>query len=158
MIASGNQNQLQSSLARLGELFKALMFLLNLNNFNSSPLPSIQGYNQRKCSSRVWKEKGSKWIYHFSLLLSLFLFLVYALFMCFAFKFWVSLVFMLWLFNMFLFGYFSVLLCFVFHIKINFFLKNQKNTKTVCVLCTLVFVYLRWPLKLNFLNFVSFVA
>ena len=60
MIASGNQNQLQSSLAPLGDLFKALMFLSNLNVFNSSPSLSIQGYNQRKGSSRVWKEKGSK--------------------------------------------------------------------------------------------------
>ena len=34
---------------------------------------------------------------------------------------------------MFLFGYFSVLLCFVFHIKINFFLKNKKKYKnSVC--------------------------
>ena len=59
---------------------------------------------------------------------------------------------------MFLFGYFSVLLYFVFHIKINFFLKNQKNTKTVCVMRTLVLVYLGWLLKKSFLNFVSFVA
>ena len=38
------------------------------------------------------------------------------------------------------------------------FLKNQKNTKTVCVLCTLVLVYLGWPLKQSFINFVSLVA
>ena len=37
-------------------------------------------------------------------------------------------------------------------------IKNQKNTKTVCVLCTLVLVYLGWPLKQSFLNFISFVA
>ena len=37
-------------------------------------------------------------------------------------------------------------------------LKNQKNTKTVCVLYTLVLVYLGWPLKQSFLNFVSFVT
>ena len=76
----------------------------------------------------------------------------------FAFKFWVSLVFMLWLFNIYLFGNFSVLLCFVFHKKIKKKLKNQKNTKTVCVLCTLVLVYLEWPLKQNLLSFVLFVA
>ena len=64
---------------------------------------------------------------------------------------------MLALFNMFLFGYFSVLLCFVFYIKKKI-LKNQKNTKTVCVLCTLVLMYLGWPLKQSFLNFVSLVA
>ena len=37
MIASGNQNQLQSTLAPLGDFLKAFMFLLNLNGFNSSP-------------------------------------------------------------------------------------------------------------------------
>ena len=60
MIASGNQNQLQSSLAPFGDLFKALMFLSNLNDFNSSPLLPVHRFNQRKGSSKVWKEKGSK--------------------------------------------------------------------------------------------------
>ena len=60
MIASGSQNQLQSSLAPLGDLLKALIFLSNLNGFNSSPLPPAQGFNQRKCSSKVWKKKDSK--------------------------------------------------------------------------------------------------
>ena len=60
MIAFENQNQLQSSLAPLGDLLKTLMFLLNLNGFNSFPSPPVQGFNQRKGSSRVWKEKGSK--------------------------------------------------------------------------------------------------
>ena len=60
MIAPGSQNQLQSSLAPLGDLLKALMFLSNLNGFNSSPLPSVQGFNQRKGSSKVWKKKDSK--------------------------------------------------------------------------------------------------
>ena len=58
MIASGSQNQLQSSLAR--DLLKTLMFLLNLNGFNSSPSPPVQGFNQRKGSSKVWKKKDSK--------------------------------------------------------------------------------------------------
>ena len=58
IIASGNQNQLQSSLAPFGDLLKALMFLPNLNSF--SPSPPVQGFNQRKGSSKVWKEKGSK--------------------------------------------------------------------------------------------------
>ena len=44
MIASGSQNQLQSSLSPLGDLLKALMFLSNLNNFNSSPSPPVQGF------------------------------------------------------------------------------------------------------------------
>ena len=60
MIAFRNQNQLQSSFTPLGDLLKALMFLSNLNGFNSSPSPPVQGYNQRKGSSRVRKEKGSK--------------------------------------------------------------------------------------------------
>ena len=58
MIASGNQNQLQSSLTPLGDLLKALIFLSNLNSFY--PSPPVQGFNQRKGSSKVWKEKGSK--------------------------------------------------------------------------------------------------
>ena len=130
MIASGNQNQLQSSLASLGDLLNALMFLSNLNGF--SPSPSVQGFNQRKGSSRVWKEKGSKWFCHFSLSLLVFM---CALLMCFAFKFWVSLVFMFWLFNMFLFGYFSVLLCFVFHIKIKKKNWKIKKIQKQCVFC-----------------------
>ena len=60
MIASGNQNRLQSSLIPLGDLLKALMFLSNLNGFNSSLSLPVQGFNERKDSSRVWKEKGSK--------------------------------------------------------------------------------------------------
>ena len=43
------------------------MFFSNLNGFNSSPLPLVQGYNQRKGSSRVWKENDSKLFYHFPL-------------------------------------------------------------------------------------------
>ena len=53
MITSGNQNQLQSSFAPLGDLLKTLMFLSNLNDFNSSPSLSVQGFNQRKGSFRV---------------------------------------------------------------------------------------------------------
>ena len=60
MIASGSQNQLQSSLTPLDDLLKVLMFLSNLNGFNSSPSPPIQGFNQRKCSSKVWKKKDFK--------------------------------------------------------------------------------------------------
>ena len=41
LIASGNQNQLQSSLAPLSDLLKTLMFLSNLNGFNSSPSPPV---------------------------------------------------------------------------------------------------------------------
>ena len=59
MIASRSQNRLQFSLAPLGDLLKALMFLSKLNGFNYSLSPLVQGFNQRKSSSRVWKEKGS---------------------------------------------------------------------------------------------------
>ena len=60
MISSGNQNQFPSFFVPLGDLLKALMFLLNLNSFNRSPSPLDQGFAKRKGSSKVWKEKGSK--------------------------------------------------------------------------------------------------
>ena len=60
MIASGSQNQLQSSLTPLGDLLKALMFLSNLNGFNSSPSPLVQGFHYKKGSSKVWKKNYSK--------------------------------------------------------------------------------------------------
>ena len=44
MIASGNQNQFPSSFAPLGDFLKDLMFLSNLNSFNSSHSPPIQGF------------------------------------------------------------------------------------------------------------------
>ena len=72
MIAFGSQNQLQSFLAPLGDLLKTLMLLSNLNGFNSSPSSSVQGFNRRKGSSRVWKKKGSKWFYHFPFYLLVF--------------------------------------------------------------------------------------
>ena len=60
MIALGNQNQFLSSFAHLGDLLKALIFLSNLNDFNSSPSPPDQGFAKRKGSSKMWKENGSK--------------------------------------------------------------------------------------------------
>ena len=80
MIAFGSQNQLQSFLAPLGDLFKVLMFLSSLNGFNSSPSLPVQGFNQRKDSSKVWKEKGSSDFITFLFLSSCFC-------VCFAFKF-----------------------------------------------------------------------
>ena len=117
MIAFGSQNQLQSSLAPLGDPLKAFMFLLNLNGFNSSPSPPVQRFTQRKGSSKVWKEKGSMWFYHFFSLFSFFVFhnLSVLLF------FWVSLVLLLCL-TCFCCLFFSVVY-FVFHIKI----KKLKN-------------------------------
>ena len=60
LITLGNQNQFPFSFASLGDLLKALMFFSNLNGFNSSSLPTVQGFTQRKGSSKVWKGKGSK--------------------------------------------------------------------------------------------------
>ena len=60
MIALGDQNQLPSSFAPFGNLLKTLMFLSNLNGFNSSPSPLDQGFSKQKGSSNVWKENGSK--------------------------------------------------------------------------------------------------
>ena len=56
-------------------------------------------------------------------------------------------------FNMFLFVCFQFCSSVFFIIKKKKKLKNQKNTKIVCVFCTLV---LGWPLKQSFLNFISF--
>ena len=144
MIASVSQNQLQSSLTPLGDLLKALMFLSNLNGFNSSPSPSFQGFNQRKYSSKVWEKKDSKWFYHF--LLSYCFCLLHYLCVLLFFFFWASLVLCFALFNMFLFVYFQFLFILFFILK-KIKKKNQKNTKIVCVMCTLVLVYLGWPLK-----------
>ena len=57
---------------------------------------------------------------------------------------------------MFLFIVFNFVY-FFFHIKIKK-IEKLKNTKTVSIMCTLVLVYLRWPLKQSFPNFVSFVV
>ena len=159
MVAYGNQNQLQTSLAPFGDLLKTLMFLSNLNGFNSSPSLPIQGFAQRKGSPKLWKEKGSKWFYHFLSLFMFFFFFFLCITYVFCFLFWVSLVLLLCfaLLNMFFLFIFSFVY-FVFHIKIKKNWKIKKNTKIVCVLCTLVLMYLGWPLKQSFLNFVSVVA
>ena len=44
MISSRNQNQFTSSFAPLGDLLKTLMFVSNLNSFNSSPSPLVLVY------------------------------------------------------------------------------------------------------------------
>ena len=70
------------------------------------------------------------------------------------------------LFNMFLFGYFSVFLLFLFFFFSFFFhiklekknLKKKKYKNSVCFVYNGTCVYLGWPLKQSFLNFVSFVA
>ena len=153
MIASGDQNQFSSSFAPFGDLLKTLMFLSNLNGFNSSPLPSDQGFARRKGSCKVWKEKGSKWFFHFFSLPFMFLFCTTCV-LCFLVLSQFSFMHYFFLLNMFLFVYFSVLPYFAFiKKKIE---KSEKYKNNMC-LCTLV-LDLRWPLKQSFLNFVSFGA
>ena len=136
MISSGNQNQFSSSFAPLGNLLKTLIFLLNLNGFNSSPLLSDQGFAKRKDSSKVWKEKGSKWFSHFfSLSPSCFCF---ALLVSFALLFWVNLVLCITLFNIFFFFF-----GFLFSFSLFCFSYIYKKYKNSVCLCTLVLVYLR---------------
>ena len=60
--------------------------------------------------------------------------------------------------------YFHVVCLFLFGLLVFFFFqkkkeeeKSEKYKNSVC-LCTLVLVYLGWPLKQNFLKFVSFVT
>ena len=48
MLLSRNQNQFPSSLAPLGDLLKAIMFLSDLNGFNSSLSPQDQTFAKRK--------------------------------------------------------------------------------------------------------------
>ena len=138
MISSGNQNQFPSSFAPLGDLLKALMFLSNLNGFNSSPSLPVQGFAQRKGSSKMWKEKCSKWFIHF-LSLPLSCFWVCITCVCFVFLFWVSLVYALPCLTCFCFVYFQF--CFIlFFIKIKKkFEKSEKYKNSMC-LCTLVLV------------------
>ena len=132
---SGDQNQFPSSFAPLGDLLKTLMFLLNLNDFNSSPSPLDQGLSKWKGSSKEWKEKGSKWFCHlFSLSLLCFCF---ALLVCFALLFWVSLVLCIALFNLFLFFFLFSFGLFCFSYKK---MKKKIQKQCVCVhwyLCTL---------------------
>ncbi|KAK9983388.1 hypothetical protein SO802_032913 [Lithocarpus litseifolius] len=51
------QNQFPSSFAPLGNLLKALMFLSNLNGFNSSPSPLVQGSHEGKVLPMRGQEK-----------------------------------------------------------------------------------------------------
>ena len=98
------------------------MFLSNLNGFNYSPSPPIQGFNQRKCSSRVWKEKGSKWFYHSSL--SLFLFYV-----CITHVFFFQVLSQSSFYALFCLTYFFFLLFFSFALFCFSYKKNEKWKK-----------------------------
>ena len=106
MIASGNQNQLQTSLAPLGDLLKALMFLSNLNGFNSSPSSPVQGFVKGKVLPRCGRKRVPSDLFTFSL--SPLLVFVFTLLVCFALPFFSQSSFMHFfaLFNIFLFAYF----------------------------------------------------
>ena len=156
MIVSWDQNQFPSSFAPFGDLLIARMFLSNLNGFNSSPSLPDQGFAKQKGFSKVWKEKWLQVI--LSLILSLpFLFFCFALLVCFALLFWVSLVLCIDLscLTCFVWLFFSFAsFCFSNKKKIE---KSEKYKNSMC-LYTFVLVYLGWPLKQSFLNFVSFVS
>ena len=95
-----------------------------------------------------WKKVSSDL---FTLSLPLLAYLV----VCFAFLFLSQSNFMLCVF--FLCFCLVVFSFFFFFFLILFFIKKMKNTKTVC-LYILVLVYRGWPLKQNFLNFISLIA
>ena len=153
MILSGNKNQFPSSLTPLGDLPKAFMFLSNLNSFNSSPSLPDQGFIKRKGSSKVWKEKCSKWFSHFFFSLP---FLILSMhYLCvFVFLFWVSPVLYFVLFNMFLFVYFQFInkkikkkkeklekyknnVCFVYIGIYVRWMVIEKTFSKLCVFCSL---------------------
>ena len=48
VLSSGGQDQIPPSLGPLRDLLEALIFLSNLNDFNSFPLPLEQRFNSRK--------------------------------------------------------------------------------------------------------------
>ena len=132
-------NTQRFDITSLGSLSKMVLLLLSLFTLMIRRLiclPNLLRANN--LNSFVKTLMSSPWIDFF---LSSFLFM------------YLHLVLRIALFNLFLFVFFSVLVYSVFHKN-----KNQKNTKIVCVMCTLVLVYLGWPLKQSFLKFVSFVA
>ena len=116
IIASEDQNQFPSSFAPLGDLFKTLIFLSNLNGFNSSPSPPDQGFAKGKDFPR----RRRKRVPNDSVTSSLSPLFVFCVCITCVFCFHVlsqsSFMHCFVLFNMFLFGYFSVLFYFVFHI------------------------------------------
>ena len=118
------------------------------------PHRRIKGLLNRKVLPRCGRKKApsDSVTYSFSPLLVF----VFALLVCFAFIFWVNIFLCIALFNIFLFVYLSVFALFCFSQKLK---KNwKKKYKNSVCLCTLVLVYLGWPLKQNFLKFVSFVT
>ena len=133
MIASGSQNWLQSSLAPLDDLLKALMFLSNLNGFNSSPSPPVQGFNQRKCFPRCGRKRTlSDFITFFYLLV--FVCCITCVFCLYFESVQFYALFCLTCFCLFIF---SLFIYFVFDIKINKKIEKSRKKKIQkqCVLC-----------------------
>ena len=132
MIAFRSQNQLQSSLAPLSDLLKALMFLSNLNGFNSSPSPPVQGFNQRKCFPRCGRKRTlSDFITFFYLLV--FVCCITCVFCLYFESVQFYALFCLTCFCLFIF---SLFIYFVFDIKINKKIeKSRKKIQKQCVLC-----------------------
>ena len=116
MIAFESQNQLQSSLAPLGDLLKALMFLSNLTVLILPPHCWFKGLIKGK----VLPGCGRKMALSDSIT---FLFLSSCFCVCITCVFY---------FQVLSQSSFYALLCFGFYIKIIKKWKNQKNTKTVC--------------------------
>ena len=141
MSSLGNQNQLQLSLAPLGELLKTVMLLSNFNGFNFPPYPFGQKFMQKKGSpskSPIWKEKDPKWFLFFSNLLhglccGLSQSSCHALLVC------------------------LFLLCFMFYFLFIFLKKSEKYKNSVCFVYTITCV--PWmTFETKFSNFVSLVA
>ena len=120
------------------------------------PHRRIKGLPNGKGSSKVWKEKGWKWFCHFFLCLPfLFLFLHYFCVFLSCFE-WIEFYALLCLTCFCLFTFqFCFILFFPYKIKKKI-AKSEKYKNSMCS-CTMVLVYLGWPLKQNFLNFVSFL-
>ena len=130
MISPGNQNQFLSSFTPLGDLLKALMFFSNLNGFNSSPSPLDQRFTKRQGSSKVWKEKCSKWFSHF-FSLPLFLFMHYLCVLLYLFLRHSSfmLCFVLTCFCLFVFNFYLILFFIKILKKIE---KSEKYKNSAC--------------------------
>ena len=145
MLSSGNQNQFPSSLAPKEIFLRPLCSFRTLMDSILPPYLRIKGSQKGKVLPPIPK-CGRKKAPSDQVTSSLFCSCRSCLF---VFKFLSQSSFMLCVFSfMFLFWLISILLNLFFILKK---LKNQKNKKTY-VLCILVLVYLRWPLKQSFLT------
>ena len=144
MVSSGHQNQFPSSLTPLGDLLKALMFLLNLNCFNSPLLLRIKGSHKGKILPRRGRKKAESDSITLSLSPFMFLHYLFILLSCFKsvqfYALCVSLCFCLVVFQLFIY-----LFILSFIIKKN--IEKLEKYKNSMYLCILVLMYPGWPLK-----------